>query len=283
MKIFLHQFELNPESQVNFQTLRNVFEQNPGVDLIVAPEVFTSGFRYSRLQESYYENRRYLEQIAALCESYSTAFCGTFFWSEKKNYYNRAFFISDEGEIITKYDKINLIPAFREDEFLTPGKKISGFEYKEMRLGIAICYDLRFPELFRRYAKQEVDLMIIPAQWPASRAEHMTALARARAIENQCYVVLANTVGGSEKTPMAGSSMAFDPKGKVLLDLSLGREGRETEIHLAEILKYRSEFPALYQYSRPRIFSEKLTKVLHRLRGEQGLQKNGRDGSNPQD
>ncbi len=279
MKIYLHQFELDETATVNLQRLRNVFEENPGVDLVVAPEVFTSGFSYDRLNEIFNENRRALEHICSLCESYSTAFTGSFFWREKKGFYNRAYFISSEGEIIASYDKNNLIPAFREDHYLLPGKKKASFMYNEMRIGLAICYDLRFPELIRQYGKQETDLVIVPAQWPAERVHHMTALARARAIENQCYLVVVNAVRGPGKVNMAGHSMVIDPRGEIILDLGGSGIGAEAEVHLAEVIKYRTEFPALYQFSRPRLFSGKLIKTLKKIRASQERHAESEEGS----
>jgi len=260
MRLYLNQFSLHEDMEVNFQHVLEVFEQSSLIDLIVSPEVFTSGFQYRELPTISEKNRDFVHIISNQCRKHQTAFCGSLFWYEKKKYTNRAFFIDDKGDILSMYDKVHLIPTFREHEFIRPGKNISIIKYKELYIGLAICYDLRFPELFRKYAKKEVDAILVMAQWPQERKDHMIALAKARAIENQCYIILVNTTGKSGKMTMAGNSMVIHPKGEVLLNLGNSQEGKDYQVHLAEILKWRSEFPALYQYSRPRLFPAKPLK-----------------------
>jgi len=257
MKIYLHQFTPDLEPGINYQALVEIFEKNSNADLIVCPELFLTGFAYDKLEELATENLYHIKNIQKLCANSKTAFAGTFFWKEGKRYFNRALFIDDQGDILTFYDKRNLIPAFKENEYLTAGKKKSIIKYKEVYTGIAICYDLRFPELFREYGKKETDLVIVMAQWPESRMEHLKILASARALENQCYLVVVNTVGMVGKIEMAGHSMIVSPRGEILLDLQKSNRGKLFQIHLAEVLKFRSEFPVLYQYSRPGIFNKK--------------------------
>jgi predicted amidohydrolase len=96
--------------------------------------------------------------------------------------------------------------------------------------GVAICYDLRFPELFRRYAVEGAKMVIIPAEWPIERAEHWTTLLKARAIENQMYIVAVNNVGESGGTTFAGQSMIVDPWGKVVV-----AGGEEPGLFTAEV------------------------------------------------
>ena len=269
MRIYLNQFNLHDDIEINFQQVLEIFEQSSLYDLIVSPEVFTSGFYYKELPAISRKNKEFIHIIANQCRKHQTGFCGSLFWSEKKRFTNRAFFIDDKGDILSMYDKVHLIPTFRENEFIHAGKKTAIIKYKELYIGLAICYDLRFPELFRKYAKKEVDAIIVMAQWPQERKDHMIALAKARAIENQCYIILVNTTGKSGNMTMAGNSMVIHPKGEVLLNLGNAQAGKDYQIHLAEILKWRSEFPVLYQYSRPRLFPGKTSKFNNNVEKDQ--------------
>ena len=115
----------------------------------------------------------------------------------------------------------------------------------QFTVGVAICYDLRFPELFRKGVRAGVDFFIIPANWPAPRAPHWRLLLQARAVENQAYVLGVNRVGQDPKVGYSGGSLLVDPKGEIL------SEGGETEDVLVGTLdysllaEYRKTFPAL--------------------------------------
>lgn len=264
MKIFLHQTPVSDNMNLNFQKLYEVFENNLTVDLIICPEVFTSGFNFEKLDEITAENKEILKKIQTVCGASQTAFLGSFLWKEGVYVYNRSFFVDETGNILGIYDKQRLIPAFKEEQYLKAGSKNAFFTFKGMQIGLAICYDLRFPEIFRKYAGREADIIFLPAQWPQERIEHMVALARARAIENQCYFVVVNAVGKSGKRQMGGHSMVINPKGDIVLDLNSATKGDQIQVHLSEILKWRTDFPALYQYSRPLMFSSKILRWLNK-------------------
>ena len=95
MKIYLHQTEIKPDSSINIQNLYDVFENNLQADLIVCPEVFTSGFKYDQIEEISRENKDILKKIQYMCSSSKTAFLGSFLWKDGANYFNRAFFIQN--------------------------------------------------------------------------------------------------------------------------------------------------------------------------------------------
>ena len=131
-----------------------------------------------------------------------------------KNYFNTLVHLDPNGKLKTKYRKIHPFSYSTENKYYKAGKspvitKISG-----MKIGLSICYDLRFPELFRFYAKAKVDLIINIANWPDTRIEHWRTLLKARAIENQCYVAGVNRVGDDPKLHYNGYSSVFDPMGK---------------------------------------------------------------------
>ena len=111
----------------------------------------------------------------------------------------------------------------KEAQYLAPGKAGALLELPRGCAGLAICYDLRFPELFRRYALEGARLMILPAEWPHPRRMHWCTLLRSRAIENQCFVAACNRVGTTEDVSFFGASAVIDPWGETLI------EGGETE------------------------------------------------------
>ncbi|MDH4199879.1 MAG: hypothetical protein OEV66_05800 [Spirochaetia bacterium] len=262
MKLYLHQTVIDPDTNKNFEKLKEVFEKKLRVDLIVCPEVFLTGFQYENLNRIARENKTFLENIQDLCLAHRTGFLGSFFWKEGDAFYNRAFFVSETGDILGAYNKQKLIPAFKEDKYLSKGNKLSIFSFKEMRVGIAICYDLRFPEIFRKYASREVDIVFLLAQWPETRIDHMITLSRARAIENQCYFIVVNATGSSQNIKMGGHSLCIDPTGKIILDLESTAHGEQVQVHLSDVLKWREEFRALYEYSRPSSPGAKLSRWL---------------------
>ena len=143
---------------------------------------------------------------------------------------NRSFLLDSDGGIAAQYDKIHLFDvdlgsgeAYRESDERVPGNEAVVADTPWGKAGLAICYDLRFPELFRRYALDGARLMILPAEWPHPRRSHWRTLLRARAIENQCYVLACNRVGTSKGVDFFGSSAVIDPWGEALV------EGGETE------------------------------------------------------
>jgi len=108
-----------------------------------------------------------------------------------------------------------------------------------------ICYDLRFPELFRMAVRQGAQLYVVIANWPASRVHHWVTLLQARAIENQAYVVGVNRCGSDPKVAYAGRSLVVSPRGVILADAGGGERVLSAELDLAALQAYRAEFPVL--------------------------------------
>lgn len=142
---------------------------------------------------------------------------------------NRSVTLDSSGRILGSYSKINLFKPEGEEKFYRPGKSTVNFKLKGFRVTPFICYDLRFPALFCGEAAG-TDLYLVIANFPAVRIEHWKALLKARAIENQAYVIGVNRVGRSPSHIYNGRSMVVDPSGKVMLDCG----GREA-IHRTDI------------------------------------------------
>ncbi|MDP9253785.1 MAG: carbon-nitrogen family hydrolase [Verrucomicrobiota bacterium] len=141
--------------------------------------------------------------------------------------YNSQVVIDANGKIVAKYRKIHLFacPPIEEHKCFAPGGDLTSFVFAGLGLGLSICYDLRFPELYRKLAVQDkANVFVVSSAWPFPRVEHLRILATARAIENQSYVIVANRVGTDDGTTFCGSSAIIDPYGVVIASASADRE-----------------------------------------------------------
>ena len=159
---------------------------------------------------------------------------------------NTAVVFERDGSLSTVYRKIHLF-GFSEGEpkYLVAGREVVVADTSVGRLGLATCYDLRFPEMFRRLADDQADLLVIPAGWPAKRSEHWTVLVRARAIENQLPVVAVGTAGTHGGVEMGGASLMVDALGVPLAEAGTSEEIIRAEIDPAHTRAWRERFPAL--------------------------------------
>ncbi|MBM9468883.1 carbon-nitrogen family hydrolase [Nakamurella leprariae] len=166
--------------------------------------------------------------------------------------WNTSIVLGRDGSCIAQYRKIHPF-GFGEGEptLIDPGTSIStallGHEHDPggITLGLATCYDLRFPELFRQLAAVGSTIFAIPAAWPAARREHWEVLGRARAIENQAFVIQCNTGGTHGGVELGGHSQVISPRGEVLARAGAGEEVLTVDIDLDELEDYRQAFPVL--------------------------------------
>ena len=159
---------------------------------------------------------------------------------------NEALVFGPNGRLLCRYAKLHLFSLAGESEHYLPGQSPAMFSWQDAQVCPAICYDLRFPELFRVAAAGAADLITVIACWPAAREEHWLALLRARAIENQCYVAAVNRCG-SDPSGLAysGRSQILDPRGVVLADAAGGAGVIRINVNLESQNRYRQKFPAL--------------------------------------
>ena len=169
---------------------------------------------------------------------------------------------SNRGEEIASYDKIHLFGVFRENRHVACGGSIAVKDTPLGRIGFAVCYDLRFPELFVQMAIQKADLILISAAWPHPRMEHIKTLAKARAIECQCFVAAANQAGdehfGSNKISYCGSSAIFGPLGETVCECKKDEEDLQIgEVDLSLADAARAKIPVLSDRRPDLYFSQK--------------------------
>ncbi len=210
-------------------------------DLVALPEVFNTGF-YSHNYEFVDPLEKELKLLLKLSEGRDLLIIAGVAEKEGDDLYNSAVLIW-RGKIIGKYRKTHLFPLTSEARYFKAGDRLEVFDTPLGRIGVLICYELRFPELARRLTKMGAEIIVVPAEFPKARIEHWSVLLRARAIENQLFVVGANCVEGD--LDYGGQSMIVDPLGKVLAEASDLQEVVMGDIDLAEVERVREEYPFL--------------------------------------
>jgi predicted amidohydrolase len=223
-----------------------------GAQIAVLPEMWSSGYDYRRLAELSDRTPEVLERLCAVSKANDIILVGSL--PEKQNdiLYNMATVIED-GSIKGSYRKLHMFSTMGEDRFLSPGNSTLVVDTKIGRVGVAICYDLRFPELFRKMALDGAELICIPAEWPKPRQEHWRTLLRARAIENQLFIAAANCCGIQGKLDFFGMSLLISSKGEVLAEagetdmvLSASFDRKEMQTYREQIRCFADRRPEIY-------------------------------------
>ncbi|MEN8243703.1 MAG: carbon-nitrogen family hydrolase [Thermodesulfobacteriota bacterium] len=235
------------KEQTIAKALENI-KKTADADLVILPEIWNIGFMSFDRYESEAEDREgptltTLRQAAREADIFLHT--GSFVEKEGGSYYNSSYLLAPDGDILANYHKIHLFGHnSRETQILTPGEKVIVADTPLGKIGMATCYDLRFPELFRRMAEQGAKLFLICSAWPYPRLEHWIIFNRARALENQCFLVSANSVGPNLGTTFVGHSMMVNPWGVILA--SGGDEDviLKSEIDLSEVNSTRERFSA---------------------------------------
>ena len=219
-----------------------------GSELVVFPEMTDTGYSMPIIQEhagSWSEGA--VPELKKIAKDFSIAIvCGV---SERADdtIYNSQVMIGANGEVVAKYRKSHLFALAPIDEHkcFSPGKELASFALDQFQFGLSICYDLRFPELYRTLAvEKQANVFINSSAWPFPRLEHLRILATARAIENQSYVILSNRVGRDDGVPFCGSSAIIDPYGVIVAAASADREELiSTEISPDVIAAVRKHMP----------------------------------------
>lgn len=237
----------------NFAKIADLIEKNfkKGADIIVLPEVWNVGWKPTEFEDSAedLENSETVEFLSELAQRYNVNIIGGSFISKKANkLYNTCPVLNQDGELIATYDKMHLFSYYGCDEgkYITKGEKPVIIDIDGIKIGLSLCYDIRFPEIYRAYRKAGADLLINMAAWPKSRPVHWEALAKARAIENQCFMVALTQSGLIEKEEYnLGHSRIIDYNGEVISEIKDGEGAIFAEIKFDEIYKFREKCTVL--------------------------------------
>ena len=234
------------ENQAHLKKLLNKISDTP-TDLIVLPEIFLGGLQKNASPEQYIE--LYKDSVNILKEfsqKKKVHFYGSMMEKgENGKVYNTAFWIAPNTHQVPTYRKVHLFRYAGEDKTYHAGTKEVCLKTPWGPVVPAICYDLRFPELFRRQTKHSPRMIWICAQWPESRRDHWLSLLKARAIENQIFVIACNRKGQKGDLPFAGDSMIIDPQGQILLHMHRNRTVGHCQLDLRIVEATRKKFPFL--------------------------------------
>ena len=245
LKISIVQTDIAWENkQENLRMLREKLHALRGTtEIVVLPEMFSTGFTMKSRELAEPVSGITVRILKELAADFQLALCGSFICSERSNYYNRAFFITPEGEEFY-YDKRHLFRMGNEAEYFSSGNNKLIISYRGWNICLLVCYDLRFP-VWSRNVNNEYDLLIYVASWPQARRLAWDTLLYARALENMCYVCGVNRIGvDGNKLIYNGGSVVFSAKGEVLASVPDGEEGIETvSLSLISLQQLRDKFP----------------------------------------
>jgi omega-amidase len=214
-----------------------------GADLICFPEQFATGWDPCSTRNIEGIEGRIIPALQKYARESGIGILGSFRERFTPSPRNTAVAVGRDGRLLARYSKIHLFTPARETNTFTCGTELGIFEMGGLRCGIAICYDLRFPEVFRAYAKRGVQAVFVPSAWPASRLRHWELFITARAAENQMYIVGINTTGTNPVDTYAGSSMTADPHGTIISRANEAEQLAFADLDPAVVDAARSSFP----------------------------------------
>ncbi len=225
-------------------------------DAVVLPETWNTGFFPQDLAASADEDGKRTKAVfSALARELNVNIvCGSVANHRGGSFFNTAYVFDRAGALAAEYDKTHLFTPSGEHRHFTPGVRLCRFHLDGHKCALVICYDIRFPELTRTLTLEGVDLMFVVSQWPDKRTMHLETLARARAIENQMFLALCNSVGTAGTTRCGGHSAIIDPWGEYLAHAGDGETTITGELDFSVIEGIRSSInvfrdrrPELYQ------------------------------------
>lgn len=244
MKVTILQRDIvwaNPAA--NRKECDEAINRNAGADIYVLPEMFSTGFCTHPDGIAEPADSDTLQWMKDKAKETNAAIAGSVAVTENSKFYNRFYFVHPDGKV-QHYDKHHLFTYGGEHLRFTAGTERVVVEFRGVRILLEICYDLRFPVWARN--RGDYDMILYVASWPTPRVEAWSALLRARAIENQCYVGGVNRVGTDPSCQYCGGSVVIDPYGKTIAECEWDIECEATaEIDMDSLNAFRKKFPVL--------------------------------------
>ncbi|MEU3241211.1 MULTISPECIES: carbon-nitrogen family hydrolase [unclassified Streptomyces] len=252
MRASLLQIDVKAAESVDSRRRRvaALVREQAGVDLVVLPELWTTGaFAY----ESFATEAETLEGETAEVMAKAASDAGVWLHAGSVperapdgTLFNTSLVFSPSGGLAATYRKIHRFGFDKGEAVLMgAGDELVTVRLPETTVGVATCYDLRFPELFRGLVDAGAETLVVPAGWPERRRGHWTLLARARAVENQAFVLACGTAGTHADVPQAGHSIVVDPWGEVLAEAGPDEEVLTVEFDPGRVAATREQFPVL--------------------------------------
>ncbi|MEN8662679.1 MAG: carbon-nitrogen family hydrolase [Lentimonas sp.] len=255
MKLALAQMSVaRGEVAVNLEKIVGLVADaaSAGAGVVFFPEMCTTGFDWAKNRTLLDSAAETIERLQLLAKEFGIALCGSFLEkTEAGGAANTLYYIEADGSMAAKYRKAHLFSLFHEDEHVEAGQEIAVVDTSLGKVGLSICYDLRFPELFRKCALAGAEIQLLPAAFPHPRLAHWQTLIQARAIENQSFFIAVNQCGfeghGTDvgKTQYFGHSMVVNPWGEVLYEADESEGVGLVQMDLSEVSATRSKLTAL--------------------------------------
>jgi len=244
----------NPEA--NLQKAAEWVEEaaRRGSDLVVFPEMWTTGYDWDNLEQLSALQHETISAVSELAKKHNIWFNGSFMaLNSEGRPANTSILFDPQGEQAGVYCKIHLFGLMDEDQYMAAGQHLTTVETPWGSNGLAICYDLRFAEMFRTYALNGVNIIYLPAEWPHPRLAHWRTLIRARAIENQMYMMAVNCVGDNGKNTFCGHSAMIDPWGNAVIEAGESEVLLTATIETDMVAQVRETIP-VFKDRRPELY-----------------------------
>ncbi|HMN61052.1 MAG TPA: carbon-nitrogen family hydrolase [Anaerolinea sp.] len=227
-----------------------------GSHAILLPELWSSGYDLENAASLARHTPEIIAELHRLASHHTLRIGGSLLDHQPDGIYNTFVWVDPALSQPLYYRKIHLFRLMAEHQWLMPGNQPAIIPTPWGLSGLAICYDLRFPELFRGYALEGARTFLLPAEWPDRRIEHWKILLRARAIENQCFMFAVNCIGASPKDQFGGCSAAVSPWGETIAE---GSASDEMLLHAeldTELVDQARQFMPVFQDRRPDVYGE---------------------------
>ena len=242
------------DKPATFARARRLLEKQPPEpdSLLILPEMFSTGFSMNVAGVNEGADRPAEAFLKSLAREFNVcALGGVVNVGPDGRGLNQALAFAPDGKELVRYDKIHPFTLGEEGKHYTAGQAVRLFDWQNMSVAPFVCYDLRFPELFRAAARRKAQLMVVIANWPLPRESHWVTLLQARAIENQAYFVGANRCGKDPKHTYFGRSLIVDPHGNIVTDAGSAQGLITANVDPQVVDSWRRDFPAL-QDMKPR-------------------------------
>lgn len=238
----------NGDPEYNINKLRQLaaVAKSREADLLLVPEMWYIGYDYKNFKKygSDLSSGAFMV-LSETAKEFNLAICGTSVRQKTNSFYNTMTFFDQSGDLVSAYDKIFLFGPMGEKDNFKSGNTIPVCEWQNWKIGMAICYDLRFPELFRQEINNGAHLFVISAQWPITRISHWELLLQARAVENQSFVAGCNRIGENDPYEFCGRSAIIEPGGKTVVKTPNKQGVWIGKIDMQDLLSYRKNLPFL--------------------------------------
>ncbi|MGK0188017.1 MAG: omega-amidase [Verrucomicrobiales bacterium] len=216
-------------------------------DLLVLPELFGTGFSMNAASISEATGGQTEQWLSKLAVAHQAAIIGGNVKKDSAttNHFNESLAFSSAGDLLCRYQKIHPFSLGEEHLHYAAGSEVKTFHLGDAVVAPFVCYDLRFPEVFRTASAAGANLMVVIANWPSKRIQHWVTLLQARAIENLCYVIGVNRTGDDPHLEYNGRSIIVDYMGEIVADAGSSECLISADLDFSELNRWREGFPAL--------------------------------------